>query len=246
MSAIELEDVAKTYDRVRYVLDGLSLTVEPGQVVSIMGRSGVGKTTLLNLVAGLETPTRGRIRVAGTDLSTLDDDERTRFRRDRVGVVFQRFHLIPELTVAENVRLPMRLAKRADAATRTKTLLRFFGIEELADAFPATLSGGETQRTAIARALANEPSVVLADEPTANLDEENAKTALAELRRVAKELTTAVLIASHDPLARGAGDRVYQMAAGRLEPVTRPPKPTQGAAGAPSPGTPPSGQETPT
>ncbi len=213
---IVVDDVTKTYDRIRNVLDGVSLHVDAGEVVLVMGRSGSGKTTLLNIVSGLEPPTTGRVVVSGTDLSSLDEQTRTRTRLEGIGVVFQRFHLIPELTVEENVQLPMKLADREDAPTRSRELLSFFGIGDQVEAFPSTLSGGETQRAAIARALANEPDVVLADEPTANLDEDNARNALDALQDVANRLDTAVLVASHDPLVTSAADRVLYLADGTL------------------------------
>lgn len=214
--ALEADGVWKTYDRVRYVLEDVSFGVEPGEVLVLMGRSGSGKTTLLNLLAGLDQPSRGQLLVAGTDLTQLDQEALTTFRLEHLGVVFQRFHLIPELTVLENVRLPMELAERDGATDRAHKLLRFFGIDDLSDAFPSTLSGGETQRAAIARALGNQPAAVLADEPTANLDDANAKNALRALRKVAQELDTAVIIATHDPLARAAGDRVLHLVDGKL------------------------------
>lgn len=216
MPALVAEQVRKTYDRVDDVLSGIDLTVEPGELVVLMGRSGSGKTTLLNLLAGLEEPTEGRILVDGTDLAGLDEDARTQIRRERIGIVFQRFHLLPELTVRENVALPMRLAGRDDADERADELLTFFGLDHRLDAFPATLSGGENQRAALARALGNEPEIVLADEPTASLDEGNAKNALAALRRVVEELDTAVLAATHDPMTEEAGDRVIHLSDGRL------------------------------
>lgn len=214
--ALEARGISKTYDKVRYVLDDVDVAVDPGEVTVLMGRSGSGKTTLLNILAGLETPTDGQVLVDGVDMATLDEDERTRLRRNEVGVVFQRFHLIPELTVVENVELPMKLAGRDDVRKRARSLLSFFGLDDHEDAYPATLSGGETQRAAIARALGNEPAVVLADEPTANLDEDNATNALGALRRVAKRLDTAVLIATHDPLGEKAGDRVLNLVDGRI------------------------------
>lgn len=217
MPAVQARDVSKTFDRVRWVLEDVDLDVEPGELVVLMGRSGSGKTTLLNLMAGLETPTKGQILVDDTDLSTLDEEERTRLRRDKIGVVFQRFHLLPELTVQENVALPMRLAHRDDADERSRELLSFFGLQDHVDAFPSTLSGGETQRAALARALGNEPAIVLADEPTASLDEANAKNALGALRRVVEELDTAILAATHDPMTEEAGDRVVHLADGRIE-----------------------------
>lgn len=216
VSVVELRGVTKTYDRVRDVLRDVTMVVDPGEVVVLMGRSGSGKTTLLNLVAGLDTPSRGSLHVGGTDLAGLDEEERTFLRLTRVGIVFQRFHLIPELTVLENVRLPMHLAKHPGSRQRAHELLAFFGLADQAEDYPATLSGGETQRAAIARALGNEPTVILADEPTANLDDTNARTALDALRRVAEETDTAVLIATHDGLARTIAHRVVHIVDGAL------------------------------
>lgn len=218
--ALEARGVSKTYDRVRYVLQDVDVRVHPGEVVVLMGRSGSGKTTLLNILAGLETPTDGTVLVGGEDMASLDEEERTQLRREEVGVVFQRFHLIPELNLLENVELPMKLAGRDRAKERARELLEFFGLEDHANAYPATLSGGETQRAAIARGLGNEPAVVLADEPTANLDEDNALNALDALRSVAEELGTAVLIATHDPLGEKAGDRVLNLVDGEIDPET--------------------------
>lgn len=240
MAAVDVQGVWKSYDRVRPVLQDATLAVEPGTVVVLMGRSGSGKTTLLNLIAGLDRPTRGRVLVDGTDVNALDEQARTQLRLRRIGIVFQRFHLIPELTVAENVRLPMTLDHRWGASERTDRLLAFFGLEPQRDAFPATLSGGEAQRAALARALANEPAVVLADEPTANLDDENAENALSALRRVAQELGTAVLVASHDPQVREIGDRVLELRGGRpveaSRALSRPRAPGAATAPAPNPG----------
>lgn len=216
MPVLGVRNVWKTYDRVAHVLQDVSFSVEPGEFVVLMGRSGSGKTTLLNLLAGLDRPSRGAVVVKDKDLSTLDDEEITQLRLHHIGIVFQRFHLIPELTTAENIRLPIKMAGRPGARERAAKLLQFFGMDGHGDAFPATLSGGEMQRAALARALANQPAVVLADEPTANLDQANAKKALGELRRVASELGTAVVAASHDAMAAEAATRVLHIVDGRI------------------------------
>lgn len=244
LAPLDLRDVWKTYDQKDWVLRGASLQVRAGEVVVLMGPSGSGKTTLLNLVAGIETADRGEVLVAGADLGKLEEDELANVRLRHVGLVFQQYHLIPELTLAENVQLPMRFARRADMKARSDHLLRFFGIQDKAKAFPATLSGGQAQRAAIARALANEPAILLADEPTANLDEKNAATALRELRRVADELGTAVLVATHDPTVRPIGDRVVRIADGQVAPEPGAPTPRRDAAGA-SATTPPRRPSTP-
>lgn len=221
MRLLRFADVWKTYDEVRWILQGVNLELEPGTLTLIMGRSGSGKTTLLNLAAGLEVPTRGTVWVDGKDVSQLSEEERTRLRLRRVGLVFQHYQLIPQLTIAENVRLPMRLAGRVDADQRAQQLLQGFGLGSQADAFPATLSGGEAQRTGIARALANEPVLLLADEPTANLDETNGRAALKLLREAAERSGAAVLVASHDDLVQEYADVIYHMKEGRLEPATK-------------------------
>lgn len=237
---VEAENLWKSFDGITHVLQDVSFHVDEHEVVVLLGRSGSGKTTLLNLLAGLETPDRGVALLNGRDLSSLPPEQRTQSRLHDVGIVFQRFHLIPELTVKENVRLPLDLAKKPRRDDRVDYLLGFFGLSAKAEAFPATLSGGELQRTAIARALANQPKVLLVDEPTANLDTANATLALDSLRRVAKELGTSVLIASHDALALRYASRTLYLEDGRLGPG---PTPTGDEAGGrsrrPRPASPP-------
>lgn len=216
MAAIRAVDVEKTYDRIHHVLEGIDLAADPGEIVVVIGRSGSGKTTMLNVLAGIERPTEGQVLLSGTDLSSMEEDERRLVRLHDIGIVFQRFHLIPELTVQENVELPMELAEREGAEERAAELLDFFGLDHRRQAFPSTLSGGETQRAAIARALANEPDVILADEPTANLDEDNARNALAALEQVAEEIGTAIVVASHDPMCEEVADRVLRLKDGRF------------------------------
>jgi len=216
VAAIQAQGVTKTYDRVTKVLKGIDLTAQPGEIVVMIGRSGSGKTTLLNILAGLEKPSEGKVLVDGLDLSGLNEEARRELRLREIGIVFQRFHLMPELTVEENVALPMKLADRETPDERARELLGFFGLDHRVDAFPATLSGGETQRAAIARALGNEPEVILADEPTANLDEANARNALDALEQVAEELGTAVVVASHDPMCEQVADRLLKLKDGRF------------------------------
>jgi putative ABC transport system ATP-binding protein len=216
--AIEAVNVSKTYNRVDDVLDDVNLAANPGEIVVLMGRSGSGKTTLLNLLAGLEQPTDGQVLLEGTDLASMNETARRETRLERIGVVFQRFHLMPELTVRENVALPMQLANRESPDDRAVDLLEFFGLGHRVDAFPATLSGGETQRAAIARALGNQPAVVLADEPTASLDADNARNALDALEQVAEDIGTSVVIASHDPMCKQVADRLLHLSDGELVP----------------------------
>ena len=217
---LKLEGVTKSYGgaRSRVVLRDIALELRRGEFVAIMGESGVGKSTLLNLIAGLDVPDAGRILLADIDLTQLDDTARTRLRRDRMGFVFQAFHLLPHLTVARNVRLPLDLAgvARADADRRTQAILEAAGIGALARDYPRTLSGGEAQRAAIARALVHEPSLVLADEPTGNLDAESAAQVLGLLRSEVKRRAGAGVLVTHSVAAARVADRVYELTAGGL------------------------------
>jgi putative ABC transport system ATP-binding protein len=199
-------------------LRGIDLDLARGELVAVVGPSGCGKTTLLHLVAGIDRPSSGTVVVAGSDLSHLDEDRMAAWRGRTVGVVFQFFQLLPTLTVAENVMLPMDFcATRRPAAARTRALalLERVGIAEQADKLPAALSGGQQQRAAIARAMANDPPLVVADEPTGNLDSAAGAMVLALLAQLA-HLGTAVLLVTHDrELAAGAG-RVVTMADGAI------------------------------
>ena len=212
---LKLEGVTKSYGgvRPRVVLRDVTLEVRDGEFIAIMGESGVGKSTLLNLIAGLDVPDSGRIVLDGTDLTGLDDTARTLLRRVRMGFVFQAFHLLPHLTVARNVRLPLDLAGEAaaDADRRTHAILEALGIASLARDYPRTLSGGEAQRAAIARALVHEPALVLADEPTGNLDAESASEVLALLRNQVKRGAGAGLLVTHSEAAARTADRIYEL-----------------------------------
>jgi putative ABC transport system ATP-binding protein len=208
---IELAGVTKAFgDRRGVVLQHVDLDVAPREFVAIRGESGVGKSTLLNIVAGLDRPDAGSVRVAGVDLAPLDDDARTRLRREHVGFVFQAFHVLPYLTVEQNVALPLALLGRAGktASARVATLLDAVGMLERAGSRTAELSGGELQRVAIARALVHTPSVVLADEPPGNLDPDSAAAIVALLRDTARTEGAATLLVTHSPLAAAAADRV--------------------------------------
>ena len=212
-----LRDVVKSYTglRQREVLRGINLEVERGAFISIMGESGVGKSTLLNLIAGLDTPDAGSITVDGADIGALDETRRTLLRRSRIGFVFQAIHLLPHLTIAQNVRLPLDLAgmDRAEADRRTREMLDAVGIAELGADYPRVASGGEAQRAAIARALIHAPALVLADEPTGNLDADNAAQVLAILKRTVKEHGATALLVTHSNAAARAADRIYRLTA---------------------------------
>lgn len=205
------------------VLVGVDLDLHRGQSVAVTGRSGSGKSTLLHLVAGLDQPDAGTIAVEGTDLRALDEARRTALRRDRVGFVFQSFHLLPGLTTAENVALPLELAGRLDAAgrARTKELLEMVGLGHRAASHPDVLSGGEQQRVAVARALANRPALLLCDEPTGNLDEQAADLVMHLLERARSETGCAVLVVTHDAATAARCQRTLRLESGRLVEVAR-------------------------
>jgi putative ABC transport system ATP-binding protein len=216
----ELRDISKSYGG-QVVLDCAELSVERGEFVVICGRSGSGKSTLLKLIGALDTPDAGRVIHAGRDLAAMSDAERTRFRRESLGFVFQFFNLIPTLTVAENVELPLALNRlsRDVAAARIRGLLAELGVPGAGDRYPDELSGGEQQRVAIARALAHEPTLVVADEPTGNLDLETAEQVLELLGRSCRERHTTLIIATHSTEAIALADRVLEIRAGKIVPV---------------------------
>ncbi|KDR43681.1 ABC transporter ATP-binding protein [Caballeronia glathei] len=221
----------------RTVLRSVSLTVRAGEYVAVMGESGVGKSTLLNLIAGLDKPDSGRVVVAGEDMCTLDDEAATLLRRRSMGFVFQAFHVLPYLTVAQNVALPLLLngASRRDAHSRAVAMLAELGMETRHDSLPRELSGGETQRVAIARALVHAPRLILADEPTGNLDPDTAQQVLRLLRERVKAgaaAGTAGLIVTHSALAAATADRILLLTAEGLAPfhapqATQPSQPAQ-------------------
>ncbi|MFZ5557890.1 MAG: ABC transporter ATP-binding protein [Pseudomonadota bacterium] len=207
---LSVRRLAKTYpaaDR-QAVLAGVSLELAAGEYVAIMGESGVGKSTLLNLIAGLDVPDDGSIVLDGTDLAGLDDTARTLLRRRKLGFVFQAFHLLPHLTVAQNVALPLALNALPDAG-RVAGLLAALGLAGKAARFPRELSGGEMQRVAIGRALVHRPALVLADEPTGNLDPDSAAQVLALLRGQLKRDGAAGILVTHSAAAAATTDRTY-------------------------------------
>jgi len=220
-SAVELQHVSKTYregDSERAVLRDVSVAIEPGEIAVLVGRSGSGKSTLLNLIAGIDRPTAGRVLVGGTDLTALDEDARTRFRRRRIGFVFQFFNLVPVLTVEENVLLPLDLNGCADGAgvARARALLDRVGLLDRGSSLPDRLSGGEQQRVAIARALVHDPALILADEPTGTLDAETAAGVLDLLDTLARESSKTVIMVTHSREVVGVADRIFAVQRGRL------------------------------
>ena len=217
-----LEDIAKVYNpgtpAAVEVLDGASLSLAEGEVVALVAPSGAGKSTLLHIAGLLDTPTRGTVRLLGQAASGLGDGERTRLRRDGVGFVYQFHHLLPEFSAVENVAMPQRAAgaARAEAAARARELLASVGLGHRLDHRPAELSGGEQQRVAFARALANRPRLLLADEPTGNLDPETSARVFDILLARVRETGLAALIATHNPELAARMDRVLRLVGGRM------------------------------
>jgi putative ABC transport system ATP-binding protein len=223
MTAVtELRGVSKRYLRGNEVVHALlqvSFTLSAGEMVALVGPSGCGKSTTLNLIAGVDRPDEGEVIVCGTDLARAGEAELVRARRRHTGIVFQSFHLMPHLTVEENVALPLALDGRKDPA-RVRDLLRRVGLEDRRGHFPAELSGGEQQRTAVARALVHRPAVVLADEPTGSLDSASGTAVLQLMDELRREEGSALLLATHDDAIAAAADRVVRMCDGAIVTVT--------------------------
>jgi putative ABC transport system ATP-binding protein len=203
------------------VLDRLELTLNPGEYLAIMGESGSGKSTLLNVIAGLDRPDSGRVLFDQTDLATLDDDAITRWRRAHMGFVFQAFHVLPYLRVQQNVALPLDLLGVTDPQRReaVRQMLAACGIEALSERYPRELSGGELQRIAIARALVHRPQLVLADEPTGNLDARTADQILRLLREQLQATQASAILITHSMTAARGADRIMKLEAGQLQPL---------------------------
>lgn len=220
---LSLRSLSKSFagPRNKTVLSGISLDVGQGEYIAVMGESGIGKSTLLNLIAGLDRPDAGSVRLDGTDLTALDDDALTVLRRQRMGFVFQAFHVLPYLNVAENVALPLALNGVPDAQMqiRVASMLAEVGLAGHATSMPRELSGGEMQRVAIARALVHRPTLVLADEPTGNLDPESAVQVLALLRQCVKEEGTAGILITHSRAAAATADRIYMLSGSGLKEI---------------------------
>ena len=220
---LSVRSLSKSFSgpRSKTVLSEVSLDVGRGEYLAVMGESGSGKSTLLNLIAGLERPDSGSVALDGVDLTALDDDALTLMRRRCVGFVFQAFHVLPYLTVAQNVALPLMLAAVPDAQMneRVEHMLAAVGLAGFGASRPRELSGGETQRVAIARALVHQPKLVLADEPTGNLDAESAAQVLELLRRCVKEEGAAGILVTHSRRAAATADRIHVLSASGLRPA---------------------------
>ena len=199
------------------ILDGVTFDVAEREVLAVTGPSGSGKSTLLGLIAGLDRPTAGSIALDGTDITGLDEDALARLRRDTIGFVFQSFHLIPTLTAVENVAVPLELASHADASSRAMDLLDAVGLADRARHYPAQLSGGEQQRVALARAVSLRPRLLLADEPTGNLDSTTGAQIVELLLGLRKEFGATLVFVTHDHALARHADRVVRLRDGRLE-----------------------------
>jgi putative ABC transport system ATP-binding protein len=224
-SHISLTKVNKSYqegEKERLVLNELELTVNEGEMLVLLGRSGSGKSTMLNLISGIDRPDSGQISIGGTDLAQLNEKERTLFRRKNIGFVFQSFNLISTLTAEENVLLPLKLKGIEDESRLEKAgnFLEAVGLGDRGNSYPDRLSGGEQQRVAIARALAHEPMLILADEPTGNLDYETGKKILDILNKLVRDNGRTIILATHDRDICSIADRVVELQGGKLHDVT--------------------------
>lgn len=221
--AVHAENVHKSYvlgATAVGALRGVTLTVERGEFLALMGPSGCGKTTLLNLIGAIDSPSRGSLRVDDVQLETLSEDQLATLRRDRIGVVFQFFNLLPILSARENVELPMQLrrAPKAERTERALWLLDRVGLKDRAEHKPSELSGGEQQRVSIARALANRPALVLLDEPTGDLDSQTGREIMSLLRDLNRNEQVTMVVATHDPVVAEVCSRVVRLRDGRVEP----------------------------
>ncbi len=221
-SPLEMRGVVRTFQSGQgelTILRGVDLTLKAGEIVALVAPSGTGKSTLLHLAGVLEKPNAGKVMIDGQDCAAMNDAERTGIRRDLIGFVYQSHHLLPEFTALENVVLPQMIksVSRSDAETRAMTLLTSFGLAGRAKQYPGKLSGGEQQRVAIARALANAPKLLLADEPTGNLDVATAGVVFDELLRMVRDQGVAALVATHNPELAARMDRTVTLREGRIQ-----------------------------
>lgn len=218
---IDIEHVEKVYHRDAIeipVLNDIHMKVPEGEYVALMGPSGSGKTTLLNLIAGIDSPTRGRIVIGGRDIATMGQTELARWRSNTIGFIFQLYNLLPVLTAFENVELPLLLTplKKAERRKHVNTVLGIVGLADRMDHYPRQLSGGQEQRVAIARAIVSDPKILVADEPTGDLDAKSAEEILELLRRLNQEFRKTIVMVTHDPKAAGRAHRMVQLDKGVL------------------------------
>jgi putative ABC transport system ATP-binding protein len=221
-AVVELRSVSKGYERGKetvHVLDNLSLSVAKGAFEAFMGPSGSGKSTLLNLIAGIDRASQGSVLVAGQELTKLSDSELAKFRSSTLGFIFQQYNLLPVLTALENVELPLLLTKlgSAERKKRAQTALRVVGLDERSGHYPRQLSGGQEQRVAIARAIVNDPQIIVADEPTGDLDRKSADEILTLLGKLNTEFGKTILMVTHDPAAAERASLVHRLNKGQLE-----------------------------
>jgi ABC-type lipoprotein export system ATPase subunit len=194
---IEVKDLVKKYNGRKAVLDGVSFSADESEFVMIYGKSGCGKTTLLNILGGLDRPTSGSVVIDGESISALSEDDLAKMRLDKIGFVFQDFNLLLDLTVKENIALPLRFSRKKEEG-RVKAMLKKFDIEDVANATASRISGGEAQRAAIARAMMNDPKIILADEPTGNLDSDNTENVMEMFGLVREDFGATIVLATHD------------------------------------------------
>lgn len=221
-SVIEVENVTKQLrvgQTTVHALRGVNLQVARGEMLSIMGPSGSGKSTLLGIIGGLDSPTSGRIAIDGVDVTRMNEDQLTEIRNEKIGFIFQFFNLIPTLTALENVALPIQFARKPafNPNKRARELLQMLGLRDRASHLPAQLSGGQQQRVAIARALANNPPLLLADEPTGNLDSEASAIVLEALQTIRRESGATIILVTHDTELAASADRTVHIIDGRIE-----------------------------
>jgi len=224
MPILSLQDVSKDYltdGQPVHALTGVSLNVERGEFVALIGRSGCGKSTLLNLAGAMDFPTSGKVLLNGVTTSSLRDRGLTRLRREKIGFIFQSFQLLHTLTVFENVELPLLLAGRFNPREAARERLAWVELDGLGDRYPHQLSGGQMQRVAIARSLIHSPSILLADEPTGNLDTTTGSLILELLRRLTREQNTATIMATHSPEAASLANTLVRLRDGRIQEITR-------------------------
>ncbi|MBS1517861.1 MAG: ABC transporter ATP-binding protein [Bacteroidetes bacterium] len=216
---LELKNVSKDYyegSRKHSVLKNFELTVPEGEIIILLGKSGSGKSTLLNIISGIDVPDSGAVKIDGTDITKLSEKERTLTRRSKIGFIFQFFNLIPTLTVKENLQLPLELNNDDNQDERIISMLTEVGLPERADTYPDKLSGGEQQRIAVARALIHNPDIILADEPTGNLDYDTGLQIVDLLDRVVKKKGKTMIMVTHSRDVIGLADRIYSLREGRL------------------------------